>query len=102
MKQLAAEGRTILVSSHLMNEMAVTADHLIVIGRGRLLADAATQEVIARGSGTLGARSDPGPGPAAPRWSRREGGTAVLAVNGNGGTSRRPPPSPARKPPSSL
>ena len=34
-----------------MNEMAVTADHLIVIGRGRLLADAATEEVIARGSG---------------------------------------------------
>jgi ABC-2 type transport system ATP-binding protein len=38
MKRLAAEGRTIFVSSHLMNEMAVTADHLIVIGRGRLLA----------------------------------------------------------------
>src|SRR6204780_3149512 len=36
MKQLAGEGRTILVSSHLMNEMAVTADHLIVIGRGKL------------------------------------------------------------------
>jgi ABC-2 type transport system ATP-binding protein len=51
MKQLAAEGRTILVSSHLMNEMAVTADHLIVIGRGQLLADASTDEVIARGSG---------------------------------------------------
>ncbi len=51
MKQLAAEGRTILVSSHLMNEMAVTADHLIVIGRGKLLADAATEDVIARGSG---------------------------------------------------
>jgi ABC-2 type transport system ATP-binding protein len=39
MKRLAAEGRTVFVSSHLMNEMAVTADHLIVIGRGRLLAD---------------------------------------------------------------
>ena len=39
MKHLATEGRTVLVSSHLMNEMAVTADHLIVIGRGRLLAD---------------------------------------------------------------
>src|SRR5215472_7971681 len=36
MRQLASEGRTVLVSSHLMNEMAVTADHLIVIGRGRL------------------------------------------------------------------
>jgi ABC-2 type transport system ATP-binding protein len=50
MKQLASEGRTILVSSHLMNEMAVTADHIIVIGRGRLIADAPTDEIIARGS----------------------------------------------------
>jgi ABC-2 type transport system ATP-binding protein len=39
MKQLAAEGRTIFVSSHLMSEMALTADHLIVIGQGKLLAD---------------------------------------------------------------
>jgi ABC-2 type transport system ATP-binding protein len=51
MKHLAGEGKTVLVSSHLMNEMAVTADHLIVIGRGRLLANAPTEEVIARGSG---------------------------------------------------
>jgi ABC-2 type transport system ATP-binding protein len=48
MKQLAAEGRTILVSSHLMNEMAVTADHLIVIGRGRLIVQSSTEDVIAR------------------------------------------------------
>jgi len=48
MKGLAAEGRTVFVSSHLMNEMAVTADHLIVIGRGRLIADCSTQEFIAR------------------------------------------------------
>jgi ABC-2 type transport system ATP-binding protein len=39
LKQLAAEGRTVFVSSHLMSEMALTADHLIVIGRGRLIAD---------------------------------------------------------------
>jgi ABC-2 type transport system ATP-binding protein len=50
MKQLAAEGRTIFVSSHLMNEMAVTADHLIVIGKGKLIADAPTQEFIERSS----------------------------------------------------
>jgi ABC-2 type transport system ATP-binding protein len=50
MKQLAAEGRTVFVSSHLMNEMAVTADHLIVIGRGRLLADCSTAEFIDRHS----------------------------------------------------
>ena len=51
MKHLAAQGRTILVSSHLMNEMAVTADHLIVIGQGRLIADASTAEVIAHSTG---------------------------------------------------
>jgi ABC-2 type transport system ATP-binding protein len=39
MRDLAAEGRTILLSSHLMSEMALTADHLIIIGRGRLIAD---------------------------------------------------------------
>ena len=48
MKALAAEGRTVLVSSHLMNEMAVTADHLIVIGRGKLITEASTEDVIAR------------------------------------------------------
>jgi len=48
MKSLAVEGRTVLVSSHLMNEMAVTADHLIVIGRGRLITEASTEDVIAR------------------------------------------------------
>jgi len=51
MKQFAAEGRTVLVSSHLMNEMAVTADHLIVIGRGRLLADCPAAQFTGRNSG---------------------------------------------------
>ena len=50
MKHLAAEGRTVFVSSHLMSEMAVTADHLIVIGRGKLIADRRTQEFIERSS----------------------------------------------------
>ncbi len=50
MKQLATDGKTIFVSSHLMNEMAVTADHLIVIGRGKLIADSSTEEFIARSS----------------------------------------------------
>ncbi len=48
MKRLASEGRTVFVSSHLMNEMAVTAEHLIVIGRGRLIADCSTEEFIER------------------------------------------------------
>ena len=46
LKALAADGRTILVSSHLMSEMAQTADRLIVIGRGRLIADTTTAELI--------------------------------------------------------
>lgn len=50
MKYLAGQGRTILVSSHLMTEMALTADDLIVIGRGRLIAQSSTQEFIARNS----------------------------------------------------
>ncbi|MFD5461312.1 ATP-binding cassette domain-containing protein [Kitasatospora sp. NPDC127059] len=48
LRELAAEGRAVLVSSHLMSEMALTADHLVVIGRGRLLADAATSDFIDR------------------------------------------------------
>jgi ABC-2 type transport system ATP-binding protein len=45
---LAAEGRTVFVSSHLMSEMAMTAQHLIVIGRGRLIADTGMEELVAR------------------------------------------------------
>ncbi|MGV8845288.1 ABC transporter ATP-binding protein [Tessaracoccus sp.] len=48
MRDLAAEGRTVLLSSHLMSEMAQTADRLIVIGRGRILADDPIADIIAR------------------------------------------------------
>ncbi len=51
MKSLAAEGRTVFVSSHLMSEMEYTADHLLVIGRGKVIADCGMAEFIARGSG---------------------------------------------------
>ena len=51
MRAMAAEGRTVFVSSHLMSEMALTADHLVVIGRGRLLADVATRDFIDASSG---------------------------------------------------
>ncbi|TVL94191.1 ABC transporter ATP-binding protein [Streptomyces sp. SAJ15] len=50
MRQLAAEGRTVFVSSHLMSEMALTADHLIVIGRGQLLADMSVKDFISHNS----------------------------------------------------
>jgi ABC-2 type transport system ATP-binding protein len=50
LRSLAAEGRTVFVSSHLMNEMSVTAEHLIVIGRGRLIADTSIADFIAQAS----------------------------------------------------
>jgi ABC-2 type transport system ATP-binding protein len=54
-RRLAAEGRTVFLSSHLMSEMAQTADHLLVIGRGRIIADAPMQEILAA-SGTARTR----------------------------------------------
>jgi ABC-2 type transport system ATP-binding protein len=53
LKSLAAEGRTVFVSSHLMSEMALTAEHLIVIGRGKLIADLSVEEFIRRSSKKL-------------------------------------------------
>jgi ABC-2 type transport system ATP-binding protein len=53
MKSLAAEGRTVFVSSHLISEMALTAERLVVIGQGRLLADTTVAELAARGGGSL-------------------------------------------------
>ena len=78
MKQFAAEGRTVFVSSHLMNEMAVTAEHLIVVGRGKLVADCSTEEFIERnGESTVLVRS-----PDATELGAaitREGGTVTSA-----------------------
>ena len=51
-KYLACQGRTVFLSSHLMSEMALTADHLIVVGRGRVLADAPVAAVIAGATGS--------------------------------------------------
>src|SRR5258706_6252204 len=53
LRALAAEGRTVFVSSHLMSEMALTADHLIVIGRGQLIADMGVDEFVRRASGSI-------------------------------------------------
>jgi ABC-2 type transport system ATP-binding protein len=52
LKALAAEGRTVFLSSHLMSEMALTADRLIVIGRGRLLAQTTVEDFLGGGSGS--------------------------------------------------
>jgi ABC-2 type transport system ATP-binding protein len=53
LKSLASEGRTVFVSSHLMSEMALTADHLIVIGRGKLIADTSVSDFVAGASKKL-------------------------------------------------
>jgi ABC-2 type transport system ATP-binding protein len=53
LKDLASEGRTVFVSSHLMSEMALTAEHLIVVGRGRLIADTTTKEFLEQASGNV-------------------------------------------------
>lgn len=53
LKALAAEGRTVFVSSHLMSEMALTAEHLIVVGRGQLIADTTVAEFITQASGNV-------------------------------------------------
>ncbi|MGW4629570.1 ABC transporter ATP-binding protein [Streptomyces rubiginosohelvolus] len=63
MKMLAAEGRTVFVSSHLMSEMALTADHLIVIGRGRLLSDMSVTDFISANSADFARVRVPEDGP---------------------------------------
>ncbi|MGJ7416747.1 ABC transporter ATP-binding protein [Streptomyces cinereoruber] len=77
MKKLAAEGRTVFVSSHLMSEMALTADHLIVIGRGQLLADMSVKDFISANSADFARVRTPGTEPA-----HREKLTAVLTEAG--------------------
>ncbi|MEW2129681.1 ABC transporter ATP-binding protein [Streptomyces sp. NPDC005435] len=77
MKALAAEGRTVFVSSHLMSEMALTADHLIVIGRGQLMADMSVTEFISANSADFARVRTPGDEP-----EQREKLTAALTEAG--------------------
>ncbi|KQX47361.1 MULTISPECIES: ABC transporter ATP-binding protein [unclassified Streptomyces] len=77
MKKLAAEGRTVFVSSHLMSEMALTADHLIVIGRGQLLADMSVTDFISANSADFARVRTPEAEPA-----QREKLTAALMEAG--------------------
>ncbi len=62
---LAAQGRAVLVSSHLMSELEDTADHLVVVGRGRVIADTSVRELIAAASGDRVTLRTAAPGPAA-------------------------------------
>ena len=82
MRSLAAEGRTVFVSSHLMSEMQLTADRLVVIGRGRLLADARVDEFIAGNSRATVAVRVPVPGERAKLDSRLRGEGAYTHLDG--------------------
>src|SRR4030095_2611186 len=73
LKELAAEGRTVFVSSHLMSEMALTAEHFIIIGRGRLIADVSAAELAAMGPERQGPGRTP-PGGPRPHGGRARGG----------------------------
>jgi ABC-2 type transport system ATP-binding protein len=81
MKALAAEGRTVFVSSHLMSEMENTADHLIVIGRGKLIADCTMAEFIARSSGAAVRVRTPSPDQLVLALAAK-GGTATTETDG--------------------
>jgi ABC-2 type transport system ATP-binding protein len=81
MKSLAAEGRTVFVSSHLMSEMEHTADHLVVIGRGQLLAECTMEEFIARSSGQTVRVTTPQADQLA-RAVTAAGGTVVTGADG--------------------
>jgi len=81
MKALAAEGRTVFVSSHLMSEMEHTADQLIVIGRGQLLADCTMEEFIARSSGQTVRVATPQPDQLV-KAVAEAGGSAVNSADG--------------------
>ena len=90
LRGLAAEGRTVFVSSHLMSEMEQTADHLVIVGRGRLLADVSMEEMTASATGSVHVRS-----PRAEQLARlltadgvavRPGGPDVLSVLGDTST----------------
>jgi ABC-2 type transport system ATP-binding protein len=87
MKALAAEGRTVFVSSHLMSEMENTADHLLVIGRGKLIADCTVAEFIAANSQQTVRVRTPQPDlmtklAAAAGAAVREGGDGSMVITG--------------------
>ena len=96
LKRLAAEGRTVFLSSHLMAEMAQTADHLVVIGRGRLIADTSVEDFVGRASTGAAVRVVTAAGDRAARCARRGATLAsrassadVLEVHGLTGAADR-------------
>jgi ABC-2 type transport system ATP-binding protein len=89
LKGFAADGRTVFLSSHLLSEIAVTADHLLVVGRGRLIADASVADIVARASQNAAVRVRTPQPDAVTTVLTREGGAVtrdgdVLEVHGVG------------------
>lgn len=80
-RSLAQNGTTVLVSSHLMAEMALTADHLIVMGRGKVLANASMEEVVDRFTRSTVVFRSPAPD-ALVRAIQQEGGSTTIASDG--------------------
>jgi ABC-2 type transport system ATP-binding protein len=81
LRSLAAEGRAVLVSSHLMGELQDTADQVVVVGRGKVLADATVEELVAQGSGDQVIVRTPEPAGAAAALERA--GAAVTVTDRN-------------------
>jgi ABC-2 type transport system ATP-binding protein len=82
LRSLAAEGRSVLVSSHLMGELEGTADHLVVVGRGRVIADTTVSELIAAASGDrVLVRTTAVP----PAMAALEGAGGAVVLSGSGG-----------------
>lgn len=82
MRALAAEGRTVFVSSHLLTEMSLTADHVVVIGRGRLIADCSISEFTSRARPVARVRT---PQPAELHRALEVAGLSVTPVSGQDG-----------------
>ncbi|HEY2286398.1 MAG TPA: ATP-binding cassette domain-containing protein [Streptosporangiaceae bacterium] len=80
LRSLAAQGRTVLVSSHLMSEMALTADHLIIVGRGRLIADLSVTELTSAARQRVRVRA-----PEADRLGQALAGPAVTVSSAGAG-----------------
>jgi ABC-2 type transport system ATP-binding protein len=89
MQSLAAQGRTVFVSSHLMSEMSLTASHVVVIGRGHLIASSPVEELVRQASGSVVRLRTPMPDAVTPRLvaagaSVRSSGDGALSVTGLG------------------
>jgi ABC-2 type transport system ATP-binding protein len=85
LRALAAQGRAVLVSSHLMSELQDTADHLVIVGRGRVIADTSTAGLLAAASGDRVTVRTPAAADATAALERAGAAVAGAAVPADGG-----------------